>query len=319
MYFNSYLSLKHIVVIIVAKEIIMELNKEQINKIIELADKSNELNADNITSLDISKALIEIERKMNFFNVDSSFVGTDKNVLIVDDLELSLYKLNQLMKKIGVRSFVARNKEEAKAEIMKHHFNFLLIDLFLPDSKDGIALIKDAITLKNLGKQDYKVIVISGADDKELIEQCYKLGIDGFVTKNENWHTDILKYINTSSENKENTSFQKHIVTDKIIHYSLKKFNDKKIFDELLNDINAAIMSGSSHVLMNLEKVAVFDTDNTFIFAEIYKSCQNAGGSFLLINPSEKIKDALSFAYLEGMIPIFHSTEDAKQYIETLN
>lgn len=296
----------------------MDLTKEQINKILELADKTTELNADNVTSLDISKALIEIERKMNFFNVDAKFVGADKNVLIVDDLELSLYQLNQLMKKIGIRSFVARSKEEAKAEIMKHHFNFLLIDLFLPDSQDGISLIKDAITLKNLGKQDYKIIVISGADDKELIEQCYKLGIDGFVTKNENWHTDILKYINTSNENKENTMFQKTAVTDEITHYSLKKFNDKKIFEELTTDINAAILNGSHHILMNLEKVTVFDTDNTYILAEIYKSCQNAGGSFLLINPSEKIKEALAFAYLEGMIPILHSIEDAKQYIEDL-
>lgn len=294
----------------------MELSKEQIYKIIELADKTKEMDAENITSADISKALIEIERKLNFFDVNVNFAGTDKNVLIVDDLELSLYQLNQLMKKIGIRSFVARNKEEAKAELLKHHFHFLLIDLFLPDYQDGISLIKEVIALKNQGKQNYKVIVISGADDRDLIEECYRLGIDGFVTKTENWHNDILKYINTNNENKDNAAFQKTAIEKDVTHYFLRKFNDKKIFEALTTDINATVISGSPHIMINLEKVTVFDTDNTYILAEIYKICQNAGGSFLLINPSEKIKEALSFAYLEGMIPVFSTIENAKQYIE---
>ena len=296
----------------------MELTKEQINKILELADKKAEMNADTVTSADISRALVEIERRINFFGVDVNFTGADKNALIVDDLELSLYQLNQLLKKIGIRSFIARNREEANAEIKKHHFHYLLIDLFLPDSKDGLSLIKDVVEMKKFGEQDYKVIVISGADDKELVESCYQLGIDGYVIKSPNWHTDILKYINTTSEHKENLTFQKVSIAKDITHYTLRKFNDKKIFEALTKDINSSILSGAPHILINLEKVSVFDNDNTYILAEIYKTCQNAGGSFLLINPSDKIKDALSFAYLEGMIPILPSIDSAKEYIEDL-
>lgn len=44
----------------------MELSKEQIHKIMELADKKNTVDVDKVTPLDISKALIEIERKLNF-------------------------------------------------------------------------------------------------------------------------------------------------------------------------------------------------------------------------------------------------------------
>lgn len=296
----------------------MELTNEQISKILELADKKSEIKPENATSADISRALIEIERKMNFFDVDVSFAGADKNALIVDDLELSLYQLNQLMKKIGIRSFVARSKEEAKAEILKHHFNYLLIDLFLPDSKDGIALISEAVELKNRGKQDYKIIVISGSDDKELIEKCYQIGADGYVIKSANWHTDILKYINTNNEHKDNELFQKKEIDEETIHYSIRKFNDKKVFDFLTKDINSAIINGYPNVLINLEKVAVFDNDNTYILAEIYKLCQNSGGYFLLINPSEKIKEAMAFAYLEGMIPVLNSIESAKDYIADL-
>jgi len=296
----------------------MELSKEQIRKIMELADKHLEFDVDKVTSVDISKALIEIERKMNFFDVDVNFNAENKNILIVDDLELSLYQLNQLMKKVGIRSFVARNKEEAKAEIMRHKFHFLLIDLFLPDCEDGFSLIEEAVAQKNAGKQDYKVIVISGADDKELIDKCYKLGVDGYVTKTENWHTDILKYISTANNHQENSVFQKTSVEKDIMSYTLRKFNDKKIFDTLTADINASILGGAPHIVMNLEKVMVFDQDNTYIFAEIYKACQNAGGSFLLIHPSEKIREALSSAYLEGVIPVFASVESAVEYVASL-
>ena len=296
----------------------MELSKEQINKIMELADKKADIDADKVTSTDISKALVEIERKLNFFDVDVNFKAENKNILIVDDLELSLYQLNQLMKKVGIRSFVARNKEEAKAEIMRHNFSFLLIDLFLPDCEDGFSLIQEAIELKNSGKQNYKIIVISGADDKELIDKCYKMGVDGYVTKTETWHTDIFKYINTSDSQKENSVFQKTTIDKDIMSYSLKKFNDKKTYDSLIADINASILAGYPHIVLNLEKVMVFDMDNTYIFAEIYKICQNSSGSFLLITPSEKIKEALASAYLEGVIPVFATVENIIDYVSDL-
>ncbi len=296
----------------------MELTQEQIHKILELADKTSEINIQNVTTTDISRALVEIERKLNFFDVDVNFNSENKNVLIVDDLELSLYQLNQLMKKVGLRSFVARNKEEAKAELIRHSFHYLLIDLFLPDCEDGFSLIREAIELKNEGKQNYKIIVISGADEKELIDKCYKLGVDGYVTKTDTWHTDILKYMNTPNEHSENTLFRKTNVNEDIVSYHLRKFNDKKVFDAVNADLNAVILSGTPHVVMNLEKVMIFDPDNTYIFAEIYKACQNAGGSFLLVNPSEKIKEALSSAYLEGVIPTFPSLEDAIEYVSDL-
>jgi len=297
----------------------MEISKEQIQKILELADKTFEKDIDKITETDISRALIEIERKLNFYDVDVNFKAEHKNVLIVDDLELSLNQLNQLMKKVGVRTFVARNKEDAKAEIIRRSFDYLLLDLFLPDCEDGFSLIKEAIALKQSGTQHYKIIVISGSDDKKMIDKCYELGVDGYVTKTENWHTDILKYIHTPNSANDNGLFQKDMLNDKMISYSFRRFNDSKIFDSLLNDINSEVLDGKINIALNLEKVAVFDPDNTYIFAEIYKICTNAGGLLLLIHPSEKIQNALSAAFLEGVIPVMHSTEKAIEYVEQIN
>lgn len=297
----------------------MEISKEQIHKIMELADKNFEQDIDKITEVDISRALIEIERKLNFFDVDVNFNAEHKNILIVDDLELSLYQLNQLMKKVGIRAFVARNKEDAKAEIMRHSFDYLLLDLFLPDSEDGFSLIKTAMDYKKNGSQHYKIIVVSGSDDKAMIDKCYEMGVDGYVTKTETWHTEILKYMNTPVVQNENSLFQKDTLNDKIISYTFRRFNDSKIFNALLTDINSSVIEGKVNVALNLEKAVVFDPDNTYIFAEIYKICTNAGGLFMLIHPSEKIQNALASAYLEGVIPVFHSTEKAIEYVEKIN
>ena len=72
-------------------------------------------------------------------------VPAEFNILIVDDLELSIYQFNQLLKKVGIVPTVARNKIEALAELKKKKFDYIVVDLFLPDAEDGIELIDECI------------------------------------------------------------------------------------------------------------------------------------------------------------------------------
>ncbi len=297
----------------------MEISREQVNKIMELANKEKEIDIDKVTSIDISKALVEIERKLNFFAVEVNYHTTNKSILIVDDLELSLYQLNLLMKKAGIKTYVARNREEAEAEIKRHKFDYILIDLFLPNSEDGLALISEAVEAKRAGSQKFKIIIVSGSEDRILIDKCYNMGIDGYVNKTENWHTDIFKYINSDNiKTKDIATFNKTELEYKTIYYTLRKFNERKIFEEIIADINSSIISGKRNLILDLEKINVFDQDNTYIFVEIYKICQDAGGAFILTNPSEKIKEALATAYLEGAIPVLKTKEEAIRYISEI-
>lgn len=299
----------------------MEITKEQLQKLMELAVSDSNIDMDNIESIDISKALVAIERKLNFFSTNINFDLNNKNqtVLIVDDLELSIYQLTQLLKKIGITPSVARNKDEAIAEMHRKTFNYVLIDLFLPDSKDGFELIEEAVRLKNAHQQNFHILIISGTDDKSLIDHCYKLGIDGYIAKDAMWHTEILKYINTTSKKSESSDFSKFIINNNIASYTIKKFNNKKIFSELLADINSSILDGQPNIILNLEHINLFDMDNSYVFAEIYKACVNNKGIFIIINPSEKIKEALVFAYLDGIIPILSSVESAVEFINKKN
>lgn len=299
----------------------MEITQEQLLKLMELADSEAEYEVDELSSVDITKALVAIERKLNFFNTSINFdnENSNKNVLIVDDLELSIYQLNQLLKRIGITPSVARNKDEAIAELRKKTFNYVLIDLFLPDSKDGFELIEEAVNIRNTNNLNYHILIMSGTDDKSLIDNCYKLGADAYVAKGESWHNDVMKYISSTSQRNDSQDFSKYLINSNIASYIVKRFNSKKIFDELYADINASIMAGQENVILNMEQISLFDPDNAYFFAEIYKVCAGHKGVFAIVNPSERIKEALSFAYLDGIIPLFYSVEGAVDYIAQKN
>ena len=129
-----------------ANEIV--LSKEQLFNLIKIS--GIDANPDVADENTVSRALIAIERKLNFFNYPLSFFTAENlNVLIVDDMELSIFQLTSMLKKIGMNVYVARNKEEAISEFKKKHFDYLIVDLFLPDAKDGFAVVEEANRLKN--------------------------------------------------------------------------------------------------------------------------------------------------------------------------
>jgi len=150
----------------------MQINNEQLNKLFELSG----LDVDITTAVedDINKALILIERKMASAFGDAMTVPAEFNILIVDDLELSIYQFNQLLKKVGIVPTVARTKVEALAELKKKRFDFIVVDLFLPDAEDGLSLIEECIQLRELRKTN-KIIVMSGTDDKISLKSVTNL------------------------------------------------------------------------------------------------------------------------------------------------
>ena len=146
----------------------MIINNEQFNKLMDLAELK--ISYENAVQDDITKALISIERKLLYSSTEISAFQEDFNILIVDDLELSIFQFNQLLKKVGIVPTVARTKTEALAELKKKSYDFVVVDLFLPDSDDGLALINECIKIKE-AKNISKIIVMSGTDDKDLVEK----------------------------------------------------------------------------------------------------------------------------------------------------
>ena len=294
----------------------MEITQEQLNKIFELASMDKKFASKQVTTGDISQALIEIERKLYSFSagMPADAFG-EKKVLIADDLELSIYQLMTLLKKIGITPRVARHKEEAVSELQKVQFDCIILDLFMPDSEDGIELIKAAVQKRSETGSSCRVIVISGTDDSSLIDLCYEIGADFYIKKDTGWHSKLMQYISSSLQTDKNAAFQRASVSANAAAYKLKRFNEQKILDAVLKDISYSVFSGKKNIILDLTEVVLFDVDNAYIFAEIYKICSENGGRFILVNPSPKVKDALSFAYLEDVIKSTDSIEAALKLV----
>ena len=292
----------------------MEINKEQLKKLFDLAGL--DAVAEEANSDDINKALILIERKfVSMSPNDVMTVPAEFNILIVDDLELSIYQFNQLLKKVGIVPTVARNKIEALAELKKKKFDYIVVDLFLPDATDGLELIEECIKLRE-AKRTNKIIVMSGTDDKDLIEKCYKLGIDEFVPKSSNWHDQILKFITSSLTSKQHEDFFKYSINDNICCFTINKFNSQKHIDLLIKDVTTSLYTGFTNIIFNMENVKIFDDEYTTVFTTLYKMCKEKGGQFMLVKISESVRSALTDAFLDTLIPIYNSVDLAVSKLE---
>ena len=294
----------------------MNITDEQVSKIFELSSMEDRCSKENITSNDISEALIEIERKIYSFSSGIKINSLeDKKILIADDLELSIYQLSTVLKRIGVTPSVARHKDEAMSEIQKVHFDCVIVDLFIPDSSDGFDLIQAAAKKRDETGSPSKIVVISSTDDNSLVDHCYELGIDFYIQKDKNWHSKLLKFLSTSFQSDKNVAFTRYVINNSIVSYMLKRFNEPKVFDALVKNINSSMYSDAKNVLFDMREVNNFDTENAYIFADIYKICAENGGKFVLVNPSVNVREALSFAYLEDVIPYANSVEEAVNMI----
>ena len=182
--------------------------------------------------------------------------------------------------------------------------------MFLPDAEDGFELIEECIKIRET-KGVNKIIVMSGTDDKNLVEKCYKLGIDEFIPKNVNWHDQILKYITNTLTAKTSTDFLKYSINDNICCYTLNKFNCQKHIDTIMKDVTTSLYMGYVNIIFNMENIKMFDEEYTRAFAELYRMCQEKKGTFSLVKISDPLRNALSDAFLDTVIPIYSSVEGA--------
>ena len=298
----------------------INITKEQFDNLlklsnIEIAGDTQE-NAQEL----VSRALISLERKLNYFNSPMSFFTAEvTNVLIVDDTELSIFQLSVMLEKIGMNVYVARNKEEAYAEFKKKNFDFLVLDLYLPDYNDGFDLIKEANRIKNEENKDFRIIAISGTDNPQIIQEAYKLEIDEFIPKAPQWHEQVLKFISNTTNKITNEEFTRFYINDTICSLTLYKVNNEKYVDKIVKEVNANVLTGKHNIIFNMEHIKIFSDTYANLFSEAYKTISAKDGMFILIKPCEDVLKALEYVFLTETIQIFNSVEEAVEYIEMNN
>lgn len=296
----------------------IKLSKEQLVNLIKIS--GIDANPEMATSETVSKALIALERKLNFFNYPLSFFTAENlNVLIVDDMELSIYQLTSMLKKIGMNVYVARNKEEAITELKKKHFDYVIVDLFLPDAKDGFELVKEANEFKTAENKNFKVLVISGTDDKQMVQNCYALGVDEFISKQPDWHENVMKFISNSINKSTSEEYHKYYINDNICVLSIYKINHEKYIENILKEVNTNVLTGKPNIVFNMEYVKIFSDNYASVFADVYKATIQKDGIFIIVKPSEDVLKALNYVFLNNVIRVFDTIEEAVEYVEMAN
>ena len=79
----------------------------------------------------------------------------------------------------------------------------------------------------------------------------------------------------------------------------------------ILKDVTTSVYTGYNNIIFNMENIKIFDEENTTVFTELYKLCDTKGGKFSLVKISDAVKNALSDAFLDDVIPVYNSVDIA--------
>lgn len=100
------------------------------------------------------------------------------NILIVEDEKSLVKEVQEFMKKEGYVCEVAHNGKEASEKIFVNPYDFILLDLGLPDL-EGLQLLKEA---KEAG-QEAAIIILTARDSTDDKVKGLDLGADDYLAK----------------------------------------------------------------------------------------------------------------------------------------
>lgn len=294
----------------------LSLTRDQIHQLFSLVGQDV---PENPTSVDISKILIEIERKISPCGCtqpqnQDKFVN-NASILMVDDLELSVYQLSKLLTSCGYKTCVARSAEEALDYYKKQSFQYVVVDLFLPNPEDGLNLIDEINNCSKTKADNTKVIVISGSDDKKLINECFLKGANEFISKLPDWHKRVLQHIGNLEVQKYGSASEVFTRIEdaekKIVSITLSNLYKNDVIEMLKREIQILINTGFINLILDLEKVKTLDSSGLNVIVYAYKSCQDKKGTLKLCGVNNAVSDELSYVFLNNLIPVFKDKDAA--------
>ena len=289
------------------------LNKEQIAQLFNLAGQNA---PENPTPEEITGILIEIEKRISpgCVQTQSKFLN-NANILLVDDLELSVYQLSKLLTSCGYATTVARSVEEALDYYKKQSFQYVIVDLFLPNPEDGLYLIDAINDAEKTKKDDTKIVVISGSDDKKLINECFVKGANEFISKLPDWHKKILQHIGNLEVQKYGAMAEVFTKVEdsenKIASITISNLSKNEIIETLKREIQILINTGYINLILDLEKVKNLDSVGLNAIVYAYKACSERKGILKLCGVNSSVNDALSYVFLNNLISMFKDKDNA--------
>lgn len=106
-------------------------------------------------------------------------LDTTKKILIVDDMKMIRTSLKIYLKELGYQNVIeAENGKDAVEKNASEQPDFIFMDLVMPEMNGSEAL--RMIRSKSLMTP---IVMLTSVSDKEIINECESLGIDGYIIK----------------------------------------------------------------------------------------------------------------------------------------
>lgn len=102
-----------------------------------------------------------------------------RKVLIVDDEPNIVVSLQFLMKRAGYTTSVARDGDEALAEVERFRPDLVLLDVMMP-RRDGYEVCQ---TLRATGWTDLVIVMLTAKGRETEVSRGLTVGADAYVTK----------------------------------------------------------------------------------------------------------------------------------------
>lgn len=292
----------------------INLTHEQAEKLFLLADL--EVKAE-IVEQDISRALVEIEKKLLTCSTSKSQLGSsDFSILIVDDLELSIHQLSVLLTKCGYNVDIARTVSEAEDQFKKHNYKFILLDLFMPEPEDGFGLLEKFFNDEKSSQNNTKILVVSGTNNTELINKCYHKGASEFIEKSPEWHKNIIRHLRKFESSEESYPDLFTTVEDidrKIVSIKINNLIKDSVLEELEKEISMLVTSGYANIILDMENIYEINSKSVGTLVFGFKTTSKDGGFFKLCNVKSSVKETLSYFFLNNILQIY---KDKKSIME---
>ncbi len=170
-----------------------------------------------------------------------------QQILVVDDDDVLGFYVRNVLETFGLDATIAKNGEEALSLLENSHFDMVLLDVNLP-GQDGYEVCRK---VRRMHQGDsLPIIMITGMDDINSIDQAFQVGATDFVTKPVNWQIlkNRIRYM-LRVRGMSNSLYEKSSLVDAIPDSIIWLDNqgyilDTKLANESKNTLNNIIVPG---------------------------------------------------------------------------
>ena len=103
-------------------------------------------------------------------------------VLLAEDNEINKLIAKTMLNRWGFTTTMAKDGEEAVAEVQNNDFDFVLMDIHMPN-KDGITATRDIRQMSNPEKNSLPIIALTANTQLGVNDKYIELGMDGYLSK----------------------------------------------------------------------------------------------------------------------------------------